>query len=446
MPKAVRGVASKKLVRLPQDRGGCWEWQGRFNINGTPQKKHDGVEQNARRWVWEMFFGAIPKGKRVLSKCGNLKCINLGHLELGDAYTSALARASTKLSRQDADEIRAKYDAGIDTESIAEEYGISQPHVCRIGLRQMHKGKEMTFRPMKGDDAVRDRLQFPYMLTPKIDGYRCVVRNGVALTSSLKPFPNKYLQKVLGVPECEGFDGELVIGNPTDSSVFRNSGALRKIEGEPDFGFFVFDDFSNPHLDAHARFEKMQRRIKALPHGSTASMRVIAVPVKLVQDEAQLEAAESKLVAEGYEGVMLRQPNGPYKYGRSTVKENLLLKVKTFLDGEAVIIGFEEQMLNTNEKVTDANGRSKRSSAKAGKVGKGTLGNLLVRGINGKFKDVEFEVGTGEGLTHALRQHIWNTRERFMGKVITYKSQDVGGYDKPRIPVYKGFRDPAELT
>lgn len=304
----------------------------------------------------------------------------------------------------------------------------------------------MTFKPMKGDDAVRDRLQFPYMLTPKIDGYRCVVRNGVALTSSLKPFPNKYLQKVLGIPECEGFDGELVIGDPNDQSVFRNSGALRKVEGEPDFGFFVFDDFTYPQLGANMRFDRMRNRIAALPHGSTASMRVIAVPMKIVQDDAQLEKRESEFVAEGYEGVMLRQPYGPYKYGRSTVRENLLLKVKTFLDGEAVIIGFEEQMLNTNEKVTDTNGRSKRSSAKAGKVGKGTLGNLLVRGINGKFDGVEFEVGTGEGLTNALRQQIWDTRERFLGKVITYKSQDVGGYDKPRIPIYKGFRDPKELV
>lgn len=304
----------------------------------------------------------------------------------------------------------------------------------------------MTFKPMKGDDAVRDRLQFPYMLTPKIDGYRCVVRNGVALTSSLKPFPNKYLQSVLGIPECEGFDGELVIGSPTDSAVFRNSGALRKIEGQPDFTFFVFDDFSEPEKRADLRYYDMVARVERLPFSSTVALRVAEVPMLLAYDEHDLATLEAGFVEDGYEGVMLRSPAGPYKHGRSTVKENLLLKVKTFLDGEAVIIGFEEQMLNTNEKVTDTNGRSKRSSAKAGKVGKGTLGNLLVRGINGKFKDVEFEIGTGEGLTNALRQHIWDTRERFLGKVITYKSQDVGGYDKPRIPIYKGFRDPAELT
>ena len=303
----------------------------------------------------------------------------------------------------------------------------------------------MTFKPMKGDDADRTKLRFPYMLTPKIDGYRCVVRGGVALTSSLKPFPNKYLQSVLGRPECEGFDGELVIGSPTDPGVFRNSGALRRVEGEPDFMFWVFDDCSRPNERADTRFDGLIRRVAELPWGHTPALRTSTVQMVVASDLEEMQGHEAFYVRAGYEGVMLRDPASPYKHGRSTVKENMLLKLKTFLDGEAVIIGFEEQMLNTNAKVVGEDGRSKRSSAKAGKVGKGTLGNLLVRGVNGKFDGVEFEVGTGEGLTDALRQQIWDTRERFLGKVITFKSQDVGGYDKPRIPIYKGFRDPKEL-
>ena len=42
----------------------------------------------------------------------------------------------------------------------------------------------------------------------------------------------------------------------------------------------------------------------------------------------------------GYEGLMLRDPNGIYKFGRSSVKENILLKVKEFMDDEAEIIAF----------------------------------------------------------------------------------------------------------
>lgn len=142
MPKSVRGVANKKLVKLPRDTGGCWEWQGRFNTQGTPQKKHEGAECNARRWVWESFYGLVPAGKLVISKCGNLKCVNLGHMVLGDSYASAVARSTTKLLTEDVRDIRAQYDAGVDTQVIASQYGISQPQVCRIGLRQQHKGKK----------------------------------------------------------------------------------------------------------------------------------------------------------------------------------------------------------------------------------------------------------------------------------------------------------------
>jgi DNA ligase-1 len=39
---------------------------------------------------------------------------------------------------------------------------------------------------------------------------------------------------------------------------------------------------------------------------------------------------------------------GTYKFGRSTVRDNILLKVKRFLDDEAVVIDIEEKMHNEN--------------------------------------------------------------------------------------------------
>ena len=32
-----------------------------------------------------------------------------------------------------------------------------------------------------------------------------------------------------------------------------------------------------------------------------------------------------------------------------------------------------------------------------------------------------------------------------LGRVCAYKFQDVGNYDKPRIPVFKSFRDRSEV-
>ena len=78
-----------------------------------------------------------------------------------------------------------------------------------------------------------------------------------------------------------------------------------------------------------------------------------------------------------------------------------------------------------------------------GTLWQGTLGALKARALNGKFAGVEFEVGTG--FDDALRRKLWFCREHVNGLVFTFKYQDVGGYDKPRIPVFKAFRNKDEI-
>lgn len=297
----------------------------------------------------------------------------------------------------------------------------------------------LTFRPMKGDDADLSRLVFPYMVTPKIDGHRCLIKDGVALTSALKPFPNQYIQGYFSGGQYDGLDGELVVGPPNDPDVFRRtSSGVRRRDGSPDFTLWAFDRWDYPDT-ARERYEVLNNRAELKSYGD----RIRPVVQLLAKSASDLAEAEKFFVGCGYEGVMLRHPDSPYKFGRATVKENYLLKLKRFADAEAEIIGFIEQQKNTNAATTNGLGRTKRSSAKAGKVGKGTLGTLVVRALNGRYKGVEFEVSTG--LDDNLRQHIWYSQEQHLGTVITFKYQDIGGYDKPRIPVFKGFRDKAEV-
>ena len=52
------------------------------------------------------------------------------------------------------------------------------------------------------------------------------------------------------------------------------------------------------------------------------------MPHDLVQAPTQLADWEQRYLAQGYEGVMLRHPAGPYKPGRSTAREAWLLKLK----------------------------------------------------------------------------------------------------------------------
>jgi len=79
-------------------------------------------------------------------------------------------------------------------------------------------------------------------------------------------------------------------------------------------------------------------------------------------------------------------------------------------------------------------------------VGKGTLGKFLVREVGDvPWKDREFAIGTGEGLTQLLRQQIWDAKETYLGKIVTYKYQPHGVKDLPRLPIWKGFRDKRDM-
>lgn len=278
-------------------------------------------------------------------------------------------------------------------------------------------------------------IPYPMLLSPKLDGIRCLVIDGVACGRSLKPIPNKHVQKCFGRPEFNGLDGELIVGDPTAKDVFQvTSSEVMSVEGKPAVTFWVFDDFVADG-GFKLRLDSAIRRFQKLKFGP-----VCIVEHTMISDEVELDHWESKYLADGYEGVMLRHPIGPYKFGRSTAKEAYLLKVKRFIDSEAEVIGCEQLMTNTNEAKTNELGQLERSSHKAGKIGAGTLGSLQVRDC---LTGVEFSIGTG--FTAEQRKKLWHCRKNLPGQLVKYKSQPVGVKDKPRFPVFLGFRSEVDL-
>ena len=280
-------------------------------------------------------------------------------------------------------------------------------------------------------------IPFPMLLSPKLDGIRCLVIDGVAVGRSLKPIPNKFVQKCFGRPEFNGLDGELIVGDPTAKEVFQvTSSGVMSIAGMPKVVLHVFDDFSCD-LGFKSRLKSADNRITAkLGFGP-----VQLVGHDMIQDEMELDHWEESYLADGYEGVMLRHPDGPYKHGRSTAKEAWLLKVKRFVDAEAKIIGFTEAQRNANEAKRNELGQLERSSHKAGKVGKQTLGALMVKDLK---TGVEFDIGTG--FTADQRALLWAQGDNLIGKVVKYKSQPTGVKEKPRFPVFLGFRNKVDMS
>ena len=287
------------------------------------------------------------------------------------------------------------------------------------------------FKPMLATDADLSKLRFPLLASAKLDGVRAVVREGAVYSRSNKPIPNKAVQAKFST--YEHFDGELIFGDPTSKTCYRDTVSVVMSHDKPadGVGFFVFDHIERPH----------ERYIHRVPTDKKFNLRdcVFAHEQKLCTTLIDVLGYEAECLEEGYEGLILRDPNAPYKNGRSTVNEGYLLKLKRFRDDEAVIIGFEERMHNGNEAQTNELGRTKRSSHKAGKSGRGDLGALILQRPDG----VQFNCGTG--FDDGLRQDIWDNQRKYLNKLVKYKHFEIGAKDLPRHPVFLGFRDKIDL-
>ena len=328
-------------------------------------------------------------------------------------------------------------------------------------------------------------IKYPVIGSAKLDGIRCLKVNGKMVSRNFKEIPNEFIAKELAKIVPEGFDGELLLRSITrpprtnpkkDPEGFEKevkeitkfnelakkkphlipfnyvSSEVMRFEGEPDYVFYAFDYVTDPLIPYQQRILNMQ---KAAVRSDQWQQRVVLVPTFIINNEEELSLAEQKCIDEGFEGLMIRDPNGQYytpRYlakkalgkradNRSNSKEGILLKIKRFEDGEAKIIGYQEARSNQNEKETNIFGYSERSSKKEGIVLKDTLGALIVKDLE---TDIEFKVGSG--FDDPTRDWFWANREKMLGEIIKYKCQPAGKKERPRFPTYVGIRHPNDMS
>jgi DNA ligase-1 len=208
--------------------------------------------------------------------------------------------------------------------------------------------------------------------------------------------------------------------------------------------YWVFDSTLNPTRGYLERYQSVLAQALGFLHTkhSFGHLHVHRLPYERIETLEALRDYEELCLAAGFEGVIVRLPNSPYKYGRSTIRQMYLGKLKRFLDAEARIVDFEEQLENTNEPTKDAKGETQRSQARSGLKGKNTLGVLVCD--HPRFGLIR--IGTGKGLDQKLRQEIWDNPENYRGRLAKFKYFPIGMQDKtPRFPIFLGFRDPDDL-
>lgn len=290
------------------------------------------------------------------------------------------------------------------------------------------------FKPLLAIEHTKVKAQkYPMYLSEKLDGIRCIVFGGIGYSRSLKPIPNASIQAYfkLHADILEGLDGELIIGDKNAPDVFNQStsGVMRQ-SGEPDFTFYVFDKYY---------FGEYTSRISKIP--TELPDRVCFLPSFYVKNEDEVNKYEAEFLAIGAEGVMLRDPDGIYKCGRSGTKNPELQKVKRFVDNEFEIIGFEPKYENHNEAKTNELGRTERSTAKDGLIAVDLMGALILRTKEGQI------FSCGSGFNDQLRVQLWQQRDSLIGQLAKVKYFDVGtGYTVPRFPVFIAIRHKDDIS
>ncbi|CAE7088844.1 unnamed protein product [Rhizoctonia solani] len=232
-----------------------------------------------------------------------------------------------------------------------------------------------------------------WWMSEKLDGVR-VYYDGKKMWSRLgNPFtpPQEFLDRL---PKDVTLDGELFGGR----GKFQDTVSIVKTVNSPHWKNITFQIFDVPSRGS----EPFEERVDYLKKTFRNIPQVHVVEQTMCKSRDHLLEMLKDVERQGGEGVMLRQPGSEYEGKRSSS----LLKVKTFYDGEAEVVGYEP-------------GKGKH---------KGVTGALKCVMASGK----KFSVGSG--LTDKQRR-----APPQIGAIVTYRFQELTRDGVPRFPTFVGI-------
>lgn len=308
-----------------------------------------------------------------------------------------------------------------------------------------------TMRPMRASDVTDEsKLRWPKIGLPKIDGVRGVNLSGEATGRSLRKHANRYTTSRFSSALFQGFDGEMAAAEATHPNLCSlTTSALNSEDGEPDIKWHLFD-FVTETLFHHGyqwRLDVLRRKVEELRHPD-----LVIVEGKLLSSHGEMLEYEEELLDAGYEGLILRDPLGAYKFGTSTMREQGMLRIKRFIEEDALVTGISEGRKNLNPSKKNLLGRTERSTHKENMVPNGMVGTLhcrllkdmVYRGKTLFEEGMDIDVSPGK-MTDEEARKFMSHPELLIGNVIKVKVFPRGGKDKPRFPTYQSLRAASDM-
>jgi DNA ligase-1 len=302
-----------------------------------------------------------------------------------------------------------------------------------ISLVESNKGDNKSklsknIKPMLAVEFNRDKeMDYPVLVQPKLDGTRCMVYmlNGhIVFQSRLNTVYAEFTHLIPELMDIFSF-AESVFGANTsnfilDGELYNHDLPFEKITGlvrsktrDPtevlQIQYHIYDCIDTENT---ALTNLQRNNILSNIFGSMSSTQYVKlVETNVANSLEEIIQYHSTYTEIGYEGIMLRNPNGIYKQQN---RSKFLQKYKTFMDEEFLVVGYTEGtgsyagtpifQCETNEKT------------------KQTFGVVVKCSIETK------------------RQMMQNVDE-YIGQMLTVKYQEKSEDGIPRFPVGLGFRN-----
>lgn len=282
-----------------------------------------------------------------------------------------------------------------------------------------------------------------YLITFKLDGIRCIVKNGEIYSRALKPIPNKQLQKKFEQIKKYTKNKNIIL----DGEIYSENHSFQEItsvvrtedkEVPKDFKFYCFDIVTKgmesiPYSRRIMDIGRIERELYK-QNKNDEFFYGFGNPYKLFYIE-ELRERFKDAIGMGYEGLILRHKDSPYKYGRTTIREGYGYKLKPYRTWDAKIKGcYQATKVDPNAKKTiNELGHSVTSKKKDDRMPVDRCAGFYVD-YKGKELKVTFAA------TNEEKAKVWKNRKKYIGKMIEYKGMEVGAKDVPRHPVFIRFR------
>lgn len=264
--------------------------------------------------------------------------------------------------------------------------------------------------PMLAHDFLKrgKSIKFPCYAQRKYDGTRCVAMSGKGLFSRNKkryPHLDHIVAEINKLPNTIILDGELY----SDTLTFQEIVGIVKREtlkeGDQEkqvqIKLHVYDIINKaPYEERYANLQILFNKYKF--------KHIVLVKSDICESEEKIKELHAQYVAEGYEGLMLRNKTGLYKNSRAVD----LQKFKVFFDGEFKIVAFKEGV-----------------AAETGCV------IWVCEAENG------LQFACRPRGTREEREVLYSDGDKYIGKMLSVRYQEMTDSQVPRFPVGIAIRD-----